>query len=144
VYATQAPAEADVGVFNAFPEDTELLQAGKALNVWTGNMKLRLVRPGGTVILATACSEGLGFHSLVDRGMRMYARAGHRQEEKDIFAGRQVIVFAPTSSRPDFLEKYDDTAVHCRTWAEVLAHLMRKRGRQSVTVFPNGSLQHIE
>lgn len=144
VYATQAPGEADVGIFNAFPEDTELLQAGKALNVWTGNMKLQLVRPGGTVIIATACSEGLGFHSLVDRGMRMYTRAGHRQEAKDIFTGRQVIVFAPTCSRPDFLEKYDDTAIHCRTWAEVLAHLTRKRGKQSVTVFPNGSLQHIE
>ena len=144
VYVTPAPAVADIGVFNAFPEDTELLQAGKALNVWTGNMKLRLVRPGGAVVIATACSEGIGVHSLSDRGMRMYTRAGHRQEAKDIFTGRQVIVFAPTCSRPDFLEKYDDAAIHCRTWDEVLAHLKPRGGAQSVTVFPNGSLQHIE
>jgi hypothetical protein len=76
--------------------------------------------------------------------MRIYSRVGDRPEEKEILAGRRVIVFAPTCSRPDFLEKYEDTAIHCRTWDEVMAHLTRTHGKQSVTVFPNGSLQHIE
>ncbi len=144
IYLTDAPFDADIGIFNAFPEDTELLQALKALNVWTGSITRRLVRPGGTVVVATASSEGLGFHSLADRGMRLYRKADHKQEVKDIFQGRKVIVFSPTCSRADLLEKYDASAVLCHTWAEVLAHLGDGGNRQAVSIFPNGSLQHIE
>ncbi len=144
IYLTDAPLYADVGIFNAFPEDTEMLQALKALNVWTGNITRRLVRPGGTVVIATASSEGLGFHSLADRGMRLYRKTDHKQEVKDIFQGRKVIVFSPTCSRADLLEKYDASALLCHTWAEVLAHLGDGGSRQTVSIFPNGSLQHIE
>ena len=143
-YLTDAPLEADIGIFNAFPEDTELVQAQKALNVWTGNINRRLVRKGGKVVVATASSEGLGFHSLADRGMRLYRKADHKQEVKEIFQGRKVIVFSPTCSRPDLLEKYDQSAILCHTWAEVLAHLKDGSGSQTVSIFPNGSLQHIE
>ena len=47
VYLTEAPDDADIGIFNAFPEDIELHHAQKALNVWRGNMGRRLVREGG-------------------------------------------------------------------------------------------------
>jgi nickel-dependent lactate racemase len=144
VYLTEAPLEADIGIFNAFPEDTELVQALKALNVWTGNINLRLVRKGGTVVVATASSEGPGFHSLADRGMRLYRKVDHRAEVKEIFQGRKVIVFSPTCSRSDLLEKYDESAVLCHTWAEVLEQLRDGSGSRTVSIFPNGSLQHIE
>ncbi|MGA2954453.1 MAG: nickel-dependent lactate racemase, partial [Thermodesulfobacteriota bacterium] len=65
VYITEAPTGVDIGIFNAFPEDTELVQAQKALNVWTGNLGRRIVREGGKVVIATASSDGLGFHSLM-------------------------------------------------------------------------------
>ena len=144
IYLTPAPLEADIGIFNAFPEDTELVQALKALNVWTGNINRRLVRKGGTVVIATASSEGLGFHSLADRGMRLYRKADHKKEVQEIFQGRKVIVFSPTCSRADLLEKYDECAVLCHTWAEVLEQLRDGSGSQTVSIFPNGSLQHIE
>lgn len=144
IYLTTAPPEADIGIFNAFPEDTELVQALKALNVWTGNINRRLVRKGGTVVIATASSEGLGFHSLADRGMRLYRKADHKKEVQEIFQGRKLIVYSPTCSRADLLEKYDESAVLCHTWAEVLAHLKDGNGNQTVSVFPNGSLQYIE
>ena len=143
-YLTDAPLEADIGIFNAFPEDTELVQALKALNVWTGNINRRLVRKGGKVVVATASSEGLGFHSLADRGMRLYRRADHNKEAKEIFQGRTVIVFSPTCSRADLLEKYDESAILCNSWAEVLEHLKDGGGSQMVSIFPNGSLQHME
>jgi len=143
-YLTDAPLEADIGIFNAFPEDTELVQALKALNVWTGNINRRLVRKGGKVVVATASSEGLGFHSLADRGMRLYRKADDSKEAKEILQGRKVIVFSPTCSRADLLEKYDESAVLCNTWAEVLEHLRDGSGSQTVSIFPNGSLQHIE
>jgi lactate racemase len=143
IYATLAPAEADIGIFNAFPEDTELLQAGKALNIWTGDMQHRLVRPGGTVVIASASSEGLGFHSLSDRGMRLYRTVDHKAEVQAIFQGRQVIVLSPTCSRADLLERYPERTILCHRWDEVLTQLQAKPGAQSVSVFPNGSLQHL-
>jgi nickel-dependent lactate racemase len=78
VYVTEPPTDVDIGIFNAFPEDTELVQAQKALNVWTGNMSRRIVREGGAVVIATASSDGLGFHSLVDVGMRLYRRVDQK------------------------------------------------------------------
>ncbi len=143
IYATPAPAEADIGIFNAFPEDTELLQAGKALNVWTENMEHRLVRPGGTVVIASASSEGLGFHSLVDRGMRLYRGVDLKAEVQAIFQDRQLIVLSPTCSRADLLERYPEGTLLCHRWDEVLTHLQARPGAQSVSVFPNGSLQHL-
>jgi len=144
IYLTQAPLHADIGLFNAFPEDTELVQALKALNVWTGNISSPLVREKGTVIIATASSEGLGFHSLADRGMRLYRKADHKAEVKSIFHGRKVIVFSPTCSQADLREKYDESVLLCNHWAEVLEQLTRGSGSQTVSIFPNGSLQHLE
>jgi lactate racemase len=143
VYLTEAPLEADVGLFSAFPEDTELLQATKALNVWTGKIHHQLVRQGGTVIIASASSEGLGFHSLSDRGMRLHRRADHTAAMKEIMRGRKVIVFSPTCSRAELLEKYDDRVILCNTWDEVLVHLGDAKGSQTVSIYPNGSLQYL-
>ena len=144
VYLTDAPLEADIGIFNAFPEDTEMLQAGKALNVWTENTARRLVRKGGKVVIATGSSEGLGFHMLADRGMRLSRRTDDSKRMKDILQGRKVIVFSPTCSRADLLEKYAESAVLCNTWAEVVEQLKDGSRSQTVSIFPNGSLQHIE
>jgi len=142
IYITEAPTDADIGIFNAFPEDTELVQSAKALNVWTGNPNRRLVREGGKVVIATASSDGLGFHSLADRGMRLYRKIDHRESVKNIFRGRKVIVFSPTCSRADLLERYPQEAIIRNTWKEVLEELKDGPSAQSVSIFPNGSLQY--
>jgi nickel-dependent lactate racemase len=143
VYRTEAPCGADIGIFNAFPEDTELVQAQKAMNVWTGNETCRLVREGGTVVITTASSDGLGFHSLADRGMRLYNRVGRRKAVADIFQGRKVIVFSPNCSRADLLERYPEQVIIRNTWKEVSEELKNGAAGQSVSIFPNGSLQYI-
>jgi nickel-dependent lactate racemase len=143
VYVTEAPCDADIGIFNAFPEDTELVQAQKALNVWTGNEACRPVREGGKVVIATASSDGLGFHSLADRGMRLYSRVGRRKAVGDIFQGRKVIVYSPNCSCADLLERYPEEVIIRNTWKEILEELKDGPAAQSVTIFPNGSLQYI-
>ena len=142
VYVTEPPCDVDVGIFNAFPEDTELVQAQKALNVWTGNETCRLVREGGKVVVATASSDGLGFHSLADRGMRLYAPVGHRKSVSSIFGSRKIIVFSPNCSRKDLLERYPEQVIIRNTWGDVLEELKDGSSAQSVSVFPNGSLQY--
>lgn len=143
VYLTEAPLDADIGIFNAFPEDTELVQAQKALNVWTGNVSRRLVRAGGKVVIATASSDGLGFHSLADRGMRLYNPVDRRQSIAGIFQGRKVIVFSPNCSRADLLERYPEKVIIRNTWKDVLEELKEGTSGQSVSIFPNGSLQFV-
>jgi len=143
IYLTEAPLDADIGIFNAFPEDTELVQAQKALNVWTGNLSRRLVSAGGKVVIATASSDGLGFHSIADRGMRLYNRVGRRPAIAGIFQGRKVIVFSPNCSRADLLERYPENVIIRNTWKDVLDELKDGSAGQSVSIFPNGSLQFV-
>lgn len=142
VYLTEAPTDMDIGIFNAFPEDTELVQAQKALNVWTGNIGRRLVREGGKVVVATASSDGLGFHSLADRGMRLYRKVDHRKTIGQIFQGRKVIVLSPNCSRADLLERYPENVLICNTWKDVLEGLKDGSSSQSVAIYANGSLQY--
>jgi nickel-dependent lactate racemase len=141
VYITEVPTDVDIGVFNAFPEDTELCQARKSLNVWTGNMNRRLVRDGGKVVIASATSEGLGFHSLTDPGMRMHQMADHGKAAAEIFAKHKIIVFSPNCSPADLFTRYPRNAIIRNTWEEVLAELGNGKTGQRVAVFPNGSLQ---
>jgi nickel-dependent lactate racemase len=141
VYITEAPADVDIGVFNAFPEDTELCQARKALNVWTGNMNRRLVRDGGKVVIASATSDGLGFHSLTDPGMRMHQKADHGKGAAEIFAKHKIIVFSPNCSPADLFTRYPRNVIIRKTWEEVLGELQDGKTGQTVAVFPNGSLQ---
>jgi lactate racemase len=141
VYLTEAPDEADIGVFNAFPEDIELHHAQKALNVWRGNMDRRLVREGGKVVVATASPDGLGFHSHGDRGTRIHRKADRQKAIAEMFRNRKVVFFAPPCSRADLLERYAETVIIRNTWEDVLAELKEGSSGQTVTVFPNGSLQ---
>ncbi|MBW2147537.1 MAG: nickel-dependent lactate racemase [Deltaproteobacteria bacterium] len=141
VYITDAPSEVDIGIFNAFPEDTELVQAQKALNVWTGNMNRRIVREGGKVVITTASSDGLGFHSLADPGMRMYRPAAHRKSVAEIFKGRKVLMFSPNCSPSDLYTRYPRSVMIRNKWEDILEELKDGDSGQTVAIFPNGSLQ---
>lgn len=142
VYITdEAPADVDVGIFNAYPEDTELIQARKALNVWTGNMSRRLVREGGKVVIATASSDGLGFHSLVDPGMRMHRSVADSKLFAEIFDGRKILVLSPNCSAADLYTRYPKSATIRNTWEDILEEIKDGGSGQTVAVYPNGSLQ---
>ncbi len=141
VYITEAPTGVDIGIFNAFPEDTELVHAQKALNVWTGNLKRQIVREGGKVVIATASSDGLGFHSLVDVGMRNHRKVDGRKAMADIFANRKILVLSPNCSPPDLYTRYPAHVMIRNKWEEILAELKDGSSGQTVAIFPNGSLQ---
>jgi nickel-dependent lactate racemase len=141
VYITEAPTEADIGFFNAFPEDTELVQAQKALNVWTGNLNKSIVREGGTVIIATASSDGLGFHSLLDVGMRRHQKVDQRKSNAEIFQNRKVFVLSPNCSPSDLYTRYPQTTQIRNRWEDILEDLKKGKSSQTVAIFPNGSLQ---
>lgn len=141
VYLTEAPTEVDIGIFNAFPEDTELVQAQKALNVWTGNLNRRIVREGGKVVIATASSDGLGFHSLLDVGMRLHRKVDHRKAMLEIIQNRKVLVLSPNCSPSDLYTRYPKQVLIRNEWKDVLEEIKDGKSSQTVAIFPNGSLQ---
>ena len=94
------------------------------------------------MVIVTASSDGLGFHSLADRGMRLYAPVGRRKSVSGIFEKRKIVVFSPNCSRADLLERYPAQVIIRNTWKDAVEELKGGAGGQSVSIFPNGSLQY--
>ncbi len=144
VYATTVPQNLDIGVFNTFPKDTEFIQCTNALNVWS-NYEKNVVKEGGAIVVATAGTEGRGFHSLVDRGMRLHFRMEKRAGIRDVVSNRQLIFFCPNINYSDLYEHYPKGTLLFRKWNDVVKELSRRYGVDTqVAVFPCGTLQFDE
>lgn len=134
LYATRIPDSFDIGVFNAFPKDTELCQAPLAL-VPLGGSKKKPLKDSSTIVICSACPEGLGWHSVLGPGTALAGRPGKPQH--------RTVVFSPGINQWDCIAKFGSEAVFCKTWSEVLGVLEKAHGTQAqVAVFPAGALQH--
>jgi nickel-dependent lactate racemase len=133
LYRTPVPeAPVDVCVCGAFPKDTELLQAPLALVPLHGQREV--LAPGATVVIASASPEGLGWHSVLGPGTALAGRPS---------SAPGTIVFSPGVNRHDVAAKFGDGALHCPTWADVVAEVGRRHGAAPrVAVFPAGALQY--
>jgi nickel-dependent lactate racemase len=138
VYATKVPDTLfDVLCLNSYPKDTELLQAGNALNVFR-SAKRQLVTAEGTVVITTCCPTGRGYHSLHGQHMRLYRAPGL----KPFLEGREIAVFSPNLSRRDFEVSFAKDYRFFETWPALVAYLERKHGpTASVGVFPSAPIQ---
>lgn len=133
LYRSPLPAApVEVGVFGAFPKDTELLQAPLALVPLHGRSEV--LAPGASVVIATASPEGLGWHSVLGPGTQLAGRPSARPG---------TIVFSPGCNRWDVRAKFGDDALHVADWGEARAELLRRHGdRARAAVFPAGALQY--
>ena len=87
------PVAADVGVFNQYPKDTEFMHLGHALHVLNSASR-PLVREGGTTVIISAASDGLGYHSLEGP----YMRHEHKVSNPRL-AGRNLVIMCNTINR---------------------------------------------
>ena len=99
LYATPLPEGMDVAVFNAWPKDTEGTQAGMGYVPIRGKPS-QVIREGGTLVLASAAPEGLGFHSVMGPGTLLRAR-GSRGRRPAKASDPLRIVFSPGLNRHD-------------------------------------------
>ena len=138
IYETSVQnAPFDVLLLNAYPKDTELLQAGNVFNCYRMGSS-PLVKENGTVLILTCCSTGRGYHSLHGKDMQLYRTPG----EKKYLNGRELLVFSPNINQMDFQVSFWDRYSFCTTWTEVLEHLDRKHNHSKlVGVFPVAPLQ---
>lgn len=137
VFRTDVRPACDIAVLNAYPKDSELLQADTALTPLK-TMSDELIREGGTVVIATKCSNGYGYHSLFGPGMRLSRKPIKRRFLKD----RDVIVFAPGINLPEFHTLYWEKYTLANSWAAVLSILQERfPDTCRVSVLPTAPLQ---
>lgn len=137
VFATPVPQNWDVGIFNAYPKDTEYLQVGMSLNIWY-SAPHPIVHPEGTIVLTTASSEGLGYHSLHSPGMRL----PNNGPLPSSVGNRRLILFSPSLNFYDLSPEAQKEVILGRSWEEVRKNLSNFHGAGTrCAVFPCGALQ---
>jgi len=131
VFATDAPADADVAVLSLYPKDGEFLQHLTAFSPYKTAPR-PIVREGGTVVVALAGTEGFGHHGLFGPGRRLAA------EQPTRLRGRDVVFFCPSL----YPAEVPAGVVLLRTWEETIGWLTAKHGAAStVSVFPCATMQ---
>ncbi len=93
------------------------------------------------MVIATASSDGLGFHSLLDPGMTLHRKTDERKSIAEIFRNRKVFVLSPNCSPADLYTRYSPPVQIRNRWENILEELKMGNSAQTVAVFPNGSLQ---
>ena len=132
-YATQVPDAFDIGVFNAFPKDTELCQAGLAMTP-LGGTKKNPFRENSTTVMCSASPEGLGWHSVLGPGTALRGKPGQ--------PARRTLLFSPGINKWDAASLFGAGVIFCKTWEAVLSELEKHhRAGAKVSVFPAGALQ---
>jgi hypothetical protein len=138
-YATPASSSYDCLIVNAYPKDTDLIQAEGAL-VALKTATRPVVNEGGVVVLAAAASGGVGSHGLFDPGGLSYRAPSPRRD----LANRELWLYAPTISASDartlFWEGY-----RLFQRAEELSKALHKRlgPAARAALLPCGPLQQI-
>jgi len=135
VFATATPAGCDIAVFSLYPKDTEFLQHITALAPWK-TAPDPIVREGGTIVIAAAATEGLGFHSLFGPGMRLAAPRATRVRHRDL------VFFSPGMTPGCLSPNSAEGTTMFPTWDQTLAWLEAKHGpAATVAVFPCATIQ---
>ena len=143
IYSTKVSYNVDIGIFNAFPRDTWFLLALNSLNVWgSRDSDKEIVRRGGSIVIITASSEGIGEHGLVGKGMLHHIR----RDKHGTFGGplqdRHLIFYCPTVNQSYIYDHYPDHVKVFNKWNFVIDELRKHHPKNPKTViFPNSSLQ---
>jgi nickel-dependent lactate racemase len=141
VYATPIPDKADVAILSAYPKDSEVYQCVNAFTPLSSAPK-RFVHDEGTVVFASAGSEGMGTHYLAGPGMRLGAQ---RTTSPDRTVRPQRLYFAPTVNAHDLWQWGWDGEALCQSWREVVRRLRERYGDDChIAVFPCAAMQLAE
>lgn len=135
IYSTVVPRNQDIAILNAYPLDTEMYQINKSL--WAGYESVHK----GSIVLFAACSEGRGFHALLQKYGRLWIppeEGGMAEKLQE----RTLIIVSPNISYKDVQQNYPEEVVLVRGWQEAMAELKsRHKGDVRVAVFPHSAIQ---
>lgn len=142
VYGTPAPQDVDVAILSAYPKDTECYQAGNAMNA-LNSASTPVVREGGTIVVASAGSQGMGEHFLMGPGFRLGASATAQNGATGRSQGGAERLLLCENVSPRDIERWGgDAGSLCRTWEELVRRLRDRHGaRARAAIFPCAAMQ---
>ncbi|TFG04299.1 MAG: DUF2088 domain-containing protein [Promethearchaeota archaeon] len=138
VYGARIPEPGiDIGVFNLYPEDTELNQALKGFNFILSTRKF--LKRSCSILFTSACTEGRGYHSLIaETGAKLFTNWEDHIIWKAIFSKkRQFVFFSPNLNKADIDHLYPKSTIFSRDWDEIIRELSKLHPDQpKVALFP--------
>jgi nickel-dependent lactate racemase len=138
VFSTATPSGYDVCVLSCYPKDTEFLQYLTAFSIWRSAIE-PIVHEAGTVVVASAASEGAGFHGLHNPRMRLWTG---KNNVRALVAPRNLVFYAPGIHAGDINGSVDDGVWFKGTWQETVRWLRNRHGAHArVAVFPCAPIQ---
>lgn len=139
IYKTRV-SPADVVVLNAYPKDSELIQADTALTPLK-TTTADFISEDGVVIIISRSSNGLGHHSLFGPGMRLYRKPIKRRFLKD----RELIIYSPNVNQAEFETIFWDGYTFATQWQDVLENLYKRFPQKCrVAILPTAPFQLLE
>ncbi|TXT58958.1 MAG: hypothetical protein BAJALOKI1v1_1510003 [Promethearchaeota archaeon] len=126
VYGTNIPKikeeqkKFDIGIFNLFPEDTELSQSSKGTNLFL--QAENMLKEEAVVIFTTASPEGRGYHSLLgETGALLY---DEWKEAEEIFMefceDKTFALFSPNLNRSDITHYWSKDMLFHQSFPKLL------------------------
>jgi len=143
VYDTKISESLDVGVFNAYPKDTDLVQSPNALNVYL-SASTQIINKEGVIVITTSSPEGGGYHSLEGYGMRLFEYVDEVPFVQKAIGDRAIYVFSPYLTSQEVNKYYSSDVLFFSEWENLIDNLKQRFShRCKVGIFPCSSVQLI-
>ncbi len=127
----------DAVILNAYPKDSELLQAENAF-IPIKSTKTNFLKEDASVAVTSACSEGMGYHGLFGPGGVLY----RNPRPLRFLKGHPVTFFSQNVSEEEFYKLYSAEYHFINEEKALIQKLADKlTGNARIAVFPYASLQ---
>jgi len=128
VYKTQLTQDNQICFLNAYPEDSELNQALKCLNLLMIAPTAFLQRKGSIVFMSSSY-EGRGYHSLIaETGAKLYSNYGDMVIWKAFVKKRNVFYYSPNISESDLYHFFPENVILIKEWDSLILELEKLHG----------------
>lgn len=129
LYKTELTLNNQICFFNAYPEDSELNQCLKCLNLFMVAPATLLERKG-TIVFMSSSYEGRGYHSLMaETGAKLYSNYGDMVIWKAFVKKRNVFFFSPHISEMDLYHFFPRNARLVKNWDDLIVELEKIHGK---------------
>jgi len=145
IYNVEKSRDVDIALVNAYPFDTEFLQAGRGVACG-----FESTRNGGSVIIYGTCYEGRGYHILSqkgfghwkppdkERGYHLLSQEGSGYEREKEW---NVLIVCPTVSMKEVNWSYPKGTMLFHRWKGALNRLQKIHGTKArVAIYTHGPL----
>jgi nickel-dependent lactate racemase len=149
VYSTEIPSikeekeKFDVGLFNLYPEDTELTQSSKGNNLFM--QAEQILKEEAFIVFLTASPEGRGYHSLFsERGGKLFEDWKETVELlMEFFEEKTFSIYSPNLTRADIDHFWSEDILFFKSFPKLIEEISNLTPKKAkVAVFPT-SIQLI-